>query len=254
MTNGRPDDIHHGGCSAWPIPLDDTCARVARSVVRATLTALRLPGGMVDDATVMASELVTNIYAHARGDRWRAEMPCEGLPELWLYVRRCPRPEIVVKAFDSAPWRGAPEPARPALDAENGRGFEIVDALTQEHGGTWGLHRSRSRLGAVPVPGKVAYFSVPIPYDRVPQAQIDGRQAAHDLHTQLAARGLGPLYRSDGWNMAVISVSAGLDIWVRDGTYVLTTPEGTARYPLEDIIEVCEETTRIREHGSAHSG
>ncbi|MCW2946159.1 MAG: ATP-binding protein [Actinoallomurus sp.] len=66
-----------------------------------------------------------------------------GLPELWAYVRWKARPEIVFKVYDSAPWRGpvpwrGPGPyglLRPPPDAEGGRGFEVVDALTAEHGG-----------------------------------------------------------------------------------------------------------------------
>jgi hypothetical protein len=38
-----------------------------------------------------------------------------------------------------------------------------VHALTVEYGGRWGIHRTRSRLGAYPVAGKAVFLTVPLP-------------------------------------------------------------------------------------------
>ncbi|WP_067483013.1 hypothetical protein [Actinomadura hibisca] len=140
-------------------------------------------------------------------------------------------------------------PLRLRPGAESGRGFEIVNALTAEHGGRWGVHRSRSWLGAAPLPGKVTYFSLPIPWnDGVQSPARDARQTARELESSLATRGLGPLTRCEGWDMAVVSVRAEITVWARPRGIFLTTPcAGTVRYSLEEVTEVAEVIVRCNE-------
>lgn len=111
----------------------------------------------MDDAVTMVSELATNAFVHALGGRPLAIMPTAGLPEVQIYLRGGGT-EAVVRVFDSAGWAGmVPSGAglRPPVEAEGGRGLELVNALAVEHRGRWGAHRSRSMLGSVPVSGNL---------------------------------------------------------------------------------------------------
>ena len=239
--------VRCGGCAGWVLPPDARCAGVARKAVGETLTSLLLPREVVDDAVTMVSELATNVFAHALGGRAPAGMP--GLPELQIYGRGGGT-EIVVRVFDSASWRGAvPTGAhpRPPDEAEGGRGLGLVNALAVEHAGRWGAHRSRSRLGPVPVSGKVVYFALPA---RVPWCppRRDCHEAARELRRLLAARGIGPLHLSDGLRMAVLSVRAEITAWVRDETFFVTLPSADAVCrPVCDVVEVTERIVRCNE-------
>ncbi|TDC91401.1 hypothetical protein E1285_13015 [Actinomadura sp. 7K507] len=208
-----------------------------------------LPGDLVDDAVTMVSELATNVFVHALGGRALGSMPTAGLPELQIYGRG-QGAEVVVRVFDSASWCGTvPSGAnlRPPVEAEGGRGLEVVNALAVEHGGRWGAHRSRSRLGSVPVSGKVVYFALPVQVPWFPPRR-DCHEAARALRRLLAARGIGPLHLSDGWRMAVLSVRAEITVWVRDGTFFATLPPaGVLRLPVCDVVEVAEEIVRCNE-------
>ncbi|TDC53056.1 hypothetical protein E1281_18260 [Actinomadura sp. KC345] len=176
-------------------------------------------------------------------------MPTTGLPELQIYGRGG-WPEIVVRVFDSASWCGtvpSGERLRPPVEAEGGRGLELVNALAVEHGGRWGAHRSRSRLGSVPVSGKVVHFALPV---RVPWCppRRDCHEAARELRRLLAARGIGPLHLNDGLRMAVLSVRAEITAWVRDETFFVTLPSsGAVCRPVCDIVEVTEGIVRCNE-------
>ena len=222
---------------------------MARKVVRETLGDLPLPDAMVDDAVTMVSELATNVFAHALGGRALSVMPTAGLPEVQIYGR-ARGTEIVVRVFDSAAWCGTvPSGAglRPPADAEGGRGLELVNALAVEHGGRWGACRSRSRLGAVPVSGKVVYFTLPAAVAWSPPRR-NCHEAARELRRLLAARGIGPLHLSEGWRMAVLSVRAEITVWVRDGTFFVTLPGGDgACHPVCGVVDVAERIVRCNE-------
>ncbi|MFA1545793.1 ATP-binding protein [Actinomadura chokoriensis] len=222
---------------------------MARKVVRETLSALMLPEETVDDAVTMVSELATNAFTHALGGRALATMPTVGLPEVQIYGRGAGT-EVVVRVFDSASWcRKAPSEAglRPPVEAEGGRGLELVNALAVERGGWWGACRSRSQLGLLPVSGKVVYFALPASMPWRPP-QRDCRQAARELRRLLSVRGIGPLHLSEGWRMAVLSVRAEITVWVRDDTFFVTLPgAGAACHPVCDVVGVAEEIIRRNE-------
>ncbi|GAA0586302.1 hypothetical protein GCM10009546_55840 [Actinomadura livida] len=238
------------------LPPEARCAGVARKLVREALTALLLPGEVVEDAVTMVSELATNAFAHALGGRALGVTPTAGLPELQIYARG-QGTEVVVRVFDSASWCGAVpsgENLRPPVDAVGGRGLELVNALAVEHGGRWGAHRSRSRLGSAPVSGKVVYFALPA---RVPWCppRRDCHEAARELRRLLAARRIGPLHLSDGLRMAVLSVRPEITIWVRDATFYVTRPSaGAVRRPVGDVEDVAEEVVRCNEDLDALRG
>ncbi|MFA1543943.1 ATP-binding protein [Actinomadura monticuli] len=222
---------------------------MARKVVRETLSALMLPEATVDDAVTMVSELAANAFTHALGGRAFGSMPAAGLPEVQIYGRAMGT-EIVVRVFDSASWCGkAPSVAglRPPVEAEGGRGLELVNALAVERGGRWGACRSRSRLGPPPVSGKVVYFALPASMPWRPP-QRDCHEAARELRRLLGARGIGPLHLSEGWRMAVLSVRAEITVWARDDALFVTLPEaGAACHPVCDVTEVTERIVRCNE-------
>jgi hypothetical protein len=215
-----------GGCCAWPLPLDATCAREARRRYLDVAASVGLPEDRLSDGMTMVSELAANtLHAH---DNVQLDgsvgLPLVGAPELWIYLRRSAgRWELVCKAFDSvAGWQGGrtPLPGSAGEDSVSGRGLQVVAELS---GDRWGYHLTRSRLGGWKVPGKVVWFALPVPSASVPACLRCARQApgrsAKALESMLNARGLGPqLLRADDPSaaMSVISIRPGLTVWCRD--------------------------------------
>ncbi|MCP2337710.1 ATP-binding protein [Actinomadura rupiterrae] len=248
------DVVVGGGCAAWALPVDGTCAREARRRVREVMGALGFGSEVVGDVCTAVSEIGTNVFVHAYGGRAPSVTSPVGLPELRIHLRNR-RSELVIKIFDTAAWRG-PCPGRPpqaAPDDEGGRGgLEIVAALSRELNGAWGVQRSRARLGSVASPGKAVYFTVPLAgeYTRGrPVPQVPGCHAAvRLLEDELVARGIGPVYRCEGWGMAVLSVRPEITLWARTSGLLLTAPDtGTVRYPYDDITELAEVVVQCNE-------
>ncbi|KAF3470070.1 ATP-binding protein [Streptomyces sp. Tu 3180] len=78
---------------------------------------------LVDDATLIVSELVTNAIQHGRGAQVTFTMTVrDGFLRMAVHDETTGRP--VVHDADN--------------DAEHGRGLFLVDCLTAAHGGTWG--------------------------------------------------------------------------------------------------------------------
>ncbi|MEU4571178.1 ATP-binding protein [Nonomuraea sp. NPDC023979] len=126
---------------AWPLPGDALAVRHARTTIRDLLTGLGLPAGLVDDAVLMTSELVTNALLYG-------DAPYE------LAVN-AGRKEIVCVVVDS----GRPLPAQrpPDLDAERGRGLHIVAVLSD---GFYGCHPQRY-VTSPDRTGKATWFALP---------------------------------------------------------------------------------------------
>src|SRR6266568_4054386 len=93
-STGRPTIVAAalaaGGCCAWPLPVDTTCAVVARGVYREMAAALTLPEELASDGLLMTSELAANtLHAQANIEFDGAgAWPIAGAPELWIYLRR----------------------------------------------------------------------------------------------------------------------------------------------------------------------
>lgn len=98
-------------------------ARIARAFVRSTLTGWELDGH-VDDAVLVATELITNAVVHARTDVVLT-LRSDG----YRYVR--------IEAEDQDPSL----PVRPArsVDSISGRGLTLIDALAT----AWGYQARR---------------------------------------------------------------------------------------------------------------
>lgn len=103
----------------WPFPSAVPCAR---SHAAAVLTEWGL-AALVDDATLIVSELITNAVAAA------SSMVDTAPVLLRLFVVRG---WLVVEAWDSHP--SFPEPRLPDADEDSGRGLLIVSALSEACG------------------------------------------------------------------------------------------------------------------------
>lgn len=240
-----------GAFPAWPLPPGPTAAAAARSIARSVLDELDMPPAVAEDAQTIISELATNAVVH--GDRDRAEV--------WAYLSRHPSPSLTLKVFDAAPWRGTgaadpagagpPIPGEPASDACGGRGLMLVNALTEEAGGCWGVHPTRRRLGPDPVPGKAVYFTVPLPAtsaDVLPPP--DPGPLPERLRELAGARGLRSLVSLG--DATVVHFGPGLWVWVKDGALLYELPgRGVVRRPPSDAVEVVEQMVRLSEEGAA---
>ncbi|MFJ9360790.1 ATP-binding protein [Streptomyces mirabilis] len=102
---------------------DAVRVRMARRVTAARLRYCGLPG-LIDDATLIVSELVTNAIVHSGGTRITFTMTV-GDGFLRIYVR------------DEMP--GVPTVHGSDDEAERGRGLFLVGSLAEEHAGTWGF-------------------------------------------------------------------------------------------------------------------
>jgi hypothetical protein len=240
-----------GGCAATALPLDRTCAAVARTLFREAAEGVGVPADLAYDGAMMASELASNtLHAHANIQFAGTPVgPVAGAPELWLYLRRVgAEQELVCKFFDSLPgWKAGvpPDPATITLDSECGRGLGVVEGLAR---GRWGYHRTRARQGRWKVGGKAVWFAVPVPVpralERFQRPPPGSCEAASELQSMLDARGIGErIVRSDApaSGMSVLSVRRGLTVWCRSRVVSWTTRSGRrecrAFYDLIDAAE-----------------
>ncbi|MFC9916307.1 ATP-binding protein [Streptomyces sp. NPDC127197] len=93
---------------------------------RVTAARLRFCGlnWLVDDATLIVSELVTNAIVHS------------GTTSVTLTVRLLDG-VLRISVTDGVP--GTPAPSQPDADAEGGRGLQLIEYLVSEHDGRWGV-------------------------------------------------------------------------------------------------------------------
>src|SRR5262249_44079209 len=220
-TGSRAEaSVRAGGCFTRALPLEPTCAGMARSFFREAVAGIGLPCDLVHDGVTMASELAANTL-HALGNvefSGASQRPVSGFPEFWLYVRgagsRC---ELVCKVFDSQPgWKTGRLPGGRVRSREgvNGRGLQVVDGLSA---GEWGAHLTRGRLGSWKVSGKAVWFALRVPpacdIARFGPPDLSPWQAVNELETMLDGRGLGGrLGRAGGpgAGTSVLSVSPDL--------------------------------------------
>ena len=258
-------DVKAGGCQAWPLPLDATCAGAARRLFREAVAELGLTGDMVHDGVTMVSELAANTL-HAQGNvefDGSRQRPITGSPEMWCYLRGCHTGyEVVCKIFDSQRgWKAGspPDPSRVTLESLNGRGLRVVSELSD---GRWGHHLTRARLGRWKVQGKAVWFALPVSAARAAAylggQQLSSCQAAKELDELLSSRGIGRrLVRSEESvaDIAVLSVRSDLTVWCRSGTVSWTTTgRGYERRPFTDLTEVTEQLVRAHEELDSPAG
>jgi anti-sigma regulatory factor (Ser/Thr protein kinase) len=250
--SGRLSDagLSGGGCFVRPLPIDTTCASVARRFFREAASTLAIPSGLLHDGVTMASELAANtLHAQRTGARGAIhQRSAAGIPEIWLYLRGTGRTrELVCKVFDTErSWSAGAEPGmgKAPLDSVSGRGLQVVAGLSA---GQWGCHLTRSRLGNWKVPGKAVWFALRIPPaalpDHVGRPRYSPEWLINELEAMLGDRGLsGSIVRADMEGISVLSISQYLTVWRHGGTVSWRTSSGPYhRMDLADLVEVAEQ-------------
>ncbi|RAY10871.1 hypothetical protein DPM19_33465 [Actinomadura craniellae] len=236
MSSGRPGDIPLGAACAWPLMPDASIAAQARHLLGGVMGALAFPREAIEDGRLAVSELAANAYRHARPVRPGPFGPVAP-PELWVWARAHPRPELVVTVFDGCRDR---VPAVRAGDplAEHGRGLAMVAAVC----GGWGTGPSRSRLAARPVAGKTVWFALPLP-DPWPGAARIARPShtAGRLHGLLARRGVTGTITTHAKGVSLVAVPSCPSIRVEPVAFGYTDADGApVRRPLTDIHDLAE--------------
>ncbi|AXK35860.1 ATP-binding protein [Streptomyces armeniacus] len=96
----------------------------ARHYVRTTLESWHISAAGIDDAVLVAGELVTNALIHVGGDI--------------TLTLSTPGDNVLIEVQDAQPGQVHAPP--PELCAESGRGLHIVAALATDHGCRPGPH------------------------------------------------------------------------------------------------------------------
>ncbi|MFA1551779.1 ATP-binding protein [Actinomadura chokoriensis] len=228
MLTGAPADIPIGGACAFQLPGDLSAASTARSLVAATMRQLGFAPDPIEDARLAVSELATNALTHAPP----ALIPA-AQPELWIWARTRPAPQLVVSVFDA--HRDAwPIALGAGLLDEHGKGLCIVAALATDTG----IHLTRSRLTVSP--GKRVWFTLPLtapwPADGSAIAPIS---AADRLTAALRSRGVPTTLRSDDHGVSLLTAGT-TNIWVEPKAFAWHDGQGYTRHPLADLQETAE--------------
>ncbi|MFI0355937.1 ATP-binding protein [Actinomadura sp. 9N407] len=249
VIDGHVADIAKGGMCAWRLPADAGCASIGRSLVQIALTTMGLGRDIVDDASLVASELATNALHH--GLRAVPSAPIVP-PELWVWARTRPVRQLVVSVFDScrSSW---PDTTPHGLLDEHGRGIGIVGAVADG----WGAHLSRSRLCTGGVPGKAvwAVFALPGPW---PDARTTAPPmlAARHLASTLISCGIEDVTYRHGRSVSLLSIRLRkeetrekvrdeVNVWVEPGHLSFTDSSGSrVRRPIVDLHDVAESLVR----------
>ncbi|GAA2166477.1 ATP-binding protein [Actinomadura napierensis] len=230
MLSGKPADIPVGGACAFQLPPDPTCASRARSLLAATMRDLRLPQGLIEDAKLAVSELATNALNHAPSP-WFSGM---ALPELWVWARTRPAPELVVSVFDAhrEVW---PIGTDADLLDDHGKGLAIVAALASNTG----AHRTRARFRPA-CEGKRVWFAVALstPWPEADQT-VPPATAAWGLSEVLHARGIRVIRRTDEVGISILAIG-DLNVWVEPKAFSWRTGRGYIHQPLVDLHETAE--------------
>lgn len=118
-------------------PIRKDSVPLARQHVEALLTEWKL-GGLIEDTTLITSELTTNVVQHARG-----------IGEFFELTLRRRNGILILEVSDSYQWQ-MPEVRKPTADDIGGRGLLLVDALSA----SWGVRPRR--------PGKTVWVHLPV--------------------------------------------------------------------------------------------
>jgi hypothetical protein len=245
-----------GGAFVRPLPVDTTCAAVARRFFREAVSDLPIPSGLLHDGVTMASELAANtLHAQRKAARGAdLQRPAGGAPEIWVYLRGTTRScELVCKVFDSERgWDGAVQTGldKAPVDSVSGRGLQVVDGLSA---GLWGVHPTLSRLGSTP--GKAVWFALRIPPAALPddlgRPPYSPDWLVGELEDMLGARGMSGIMRADAGSMSVLSISRHLTVWRRGSVVSWRAPSGRyQQLDLADLVEVAEQIVCAHEESA----
>lgn len=247
-----------GGCFVRPLPMDTTCAAVARRFFREALASLPIPSGLLHDGVTMASELAANTLHAQRQTVLGAptQLPASGVPEIWLYLRGTGRLcEIVCKVFDTMRnWDGAVQSGldKAPVDSVSGRGLQVVDGLSA---GLWGCHPTLSRLGTTKAAGKAFWFALRVPPAALPadlgRPRYGPDWLVDELESMLVARGMAGIVRADAGSISVLSISRHLTVWRHGPTITWRAPSGKyQQLDLADLVDAAEQIVWAHEESA----
>lgn len=231
MTVGHAADIALGGMCAWRLPADASCASVARSLLGIAMAKLGLDRGTTDDAVLAASELATNALTHSG---------TTVAPELWVWARTTPKPQLVISIFDACRSSWPTTTAGDLLD-DHGRGIGIVAMLAA----AWGAHPSRS-ICTGGAQGKAVWAAFPLPGPWPdPRTTAPPMLAARHVAATLTARGISHVTHRHGQGVSLVTIPFGgnkeTNIWIEPGHLSYTLPNGTRhRRPVIDLHDTTE--------------
>ncbi|RFS87339.1 hypothetical protein D0T12_03650 [Actinomadura spongiicola] len=212
---------------------------MARRLLQQVMEELRLGRDVIEDGKLAVSEVATNALRYAG-----QATP----PELWIWARIVPSPQLVVSVFDgdraAVPVASDGEP----LD-EFGKGLQLVREVTAD----WGTAPTRSRT-AVPTCGKAVWFALPLPEDWPGlHYRVHPGAAAYHLLGNLVRRGFEGRH-SPGQNGMSVLVFPGLNVWVHRRDFCgWSTPRCYVRRPLIDLQETTELLVRHLDPAPAHT-
>jgi hypothetical protein len=247
-----------GGAFVRPLPIDTTCAAVARRFFREAVSDLPIPSSLLHDGVTMASELAANTLHAQRKAALGAsrQRDAGGVSEIWVYLRGTTRScELVCKVFDSERgWDGAVQTGldKAPVDSVSGRGLQVVDGLSA---GLWGCHATLSRLGSTTTRGKAVWFALPVPPAALPD-DLGGPRYSPDwlvdeLEAMLGARGMAGIVRADAGGISVLSISRHLTVWRNGQVVSWRVPSGRyQQLDLTDLVEVSEQIVCAHEESA----
>ncbi|RAY15009.1 hypothetical protein DPM19_09670 [Actinomadura craniellae] len=207
---------------------------MARSLLGRTMAGLGLDREVIEDGRLAVSETATNALRHAR------PAPGAAPPELWIWARTVPAPQLVVSVFDGA-RTALPRPGKADLLEESGKGLALLGELTAG----WGHAPSRSLLAERPTAGKTVWFTLPLPPTWPSQAiTVRPDTAARCLLRVLARRGLPGRHTSHTSGLSLLELPA-LNVWICPGHFSWQPRPGLlVRHPLIDLQETAEHLIR----------
>ncbi|WP_165964196.1 ATP-binding protein, partial [Actinomadura sp. KC216] len=202
-----------------------------------TMDGLGVGRDVIQDGKLAVSEIATNALRHGRsaaGDRPPT------VPELWIWARTVPAPQLVVSVFDGARSAMPEASATGPLD-DHGKGLGLVGEFTA----AWGCDRTRSRAARPVVRGKAVWFALPLPRDWPGRTlKVHPGTAAQCLLSCVTRRGFPGLRTSDAHGVSVL-VLPGLNVWVHPQHFCWQDgPDRYLKRPLIDLQETAEHIVR----------
>lgn len=132
-----PTPTHH---MRWHFPRHRRCISQARFFFREQTAAWKIPTPVIDDATLLLGELMTNAYLHAK------------VPGREIHAHAMLDGDLLRVAVEDAD-NTLPAPREAGPDDEGGRGLALVAAISDD----WG---ARPRQYGI---GKTVWFELRIP-------------------------------------------------------------------------------------------
>jgi hypothetical protein len=237
MLNGRLPNLAKGGVCAWRLPQDESGPGTARALLHQTMAGLGLERDIIEDGKLAVSETATNALRHGR-PTWNGRPPAP--PELWIWARTYPSPQLVVSIFDSA-RNALPHASGADLLDEYGKGLSLLSEFTAE----WGAAPTRSRLAQNCPQGKTVWFALPLPTTWPGlDLRIHPGTAAQSLLLTLRQRGFSGKRSSDERGISVLEFP-GLNIWIHSQHFCWqANPVRHVRHPFIDLQEAAEQAVR----------